>query len=273
MRERRLEGGFDGGATLVDGTVRRVVGPWSPSVRRLLAHLQDRGFDGAPLPLGVDAHGREVVTYLPGETAGAQRPWPVWTHSDEALVQVARWLRRFHEAVLDFEPGVDAVWREGGLWRPGLVIGHNDAAPYNAVWNDGGLVGFVDWDMSGPVARESDVAWMAFSWVPLHAREVVEAEGFTDFGDRRRRLELFAGEYGRGRCRLAEDGGSRSTGPGDGDGNLTAERLLDVLRRRLPEKVDAMRAAASSGDATYRQLLEHGSDRRLVSALEGLDEV
>lgn len=63
------------------------------------------------------------------------------------------------------------------------------AAPYNAVWSDDGLVGFLDWDMSGPLAREPDVAWMAFSWVPLHARDVVEAEGFTHFGDRRRRLE------------------------------------------------------------------------------------
>jgi aminoglycoside phosphotransferase (APT) family kinase protein len=63
------------------------------------------------------------------------------------------------------------------------VIGDNDAAPYNAVWDEAGLVGFMDWDMSGLLALESDVVWMALSCVPLHAREVVEAEGFTDFGD------------------------------------------------------------------------------------------
>jgi hypothetical protein len=242
--------------------VRRVAGPWSVSVQRLLAHLRDRGFDGAPLPLGLDEQGREVVTYLPGESVGSLRPWPEWTHSDEALVQVARWLRRFHEAVLDFDPGPDAVWREGGLWRPGMVIGHNDAAPYNAVWNDDGLVGFVDWDMSGPLARESDVAWMAFSWVPLHARGVVEAEGFTNFGDRRRRLELFLTEYAAG----------ESGSPGEG-GNLTPDRLLEVLRLRLPENIEAIRVAARSGDATYQQLLDHGSDLLLVQALEGLHEI
>lgn len=129
MSERRLEGGFDGGATFADGSVRRVTGPWSSSVQRLLAHVRDRGFDGAPMPLGTDEVGREVVTYLPGETVGSRRPWPAWTHSDLALVQVAGWLRRFHEAVLDFDPGAVAVWREGGIWRPGLVIAHNDAAP------------------------------------------------------------------------------------------------------------------------------------------------
>jgi hypothetical protein len=264
MSELRLLGGFDGGATLVDGTVRRVAGPWSVSVHRLLAHLRDRGFDAAPLPLGLDEQGREVVTYLPGESVGGQRPWPDWTHSDEALVQVARWLRRFHETVLDFDPGPDAVWREGGTWRRGQVIGHNDAAPYNAVWGDDGLVGFVDWDMSGPVARESDVAWMAFSWVPLHAREVVEAEGFTDFADRRRRLELFLTEYGAGEC------GAEGEGRAAGEvGNLTP----DGLRLRLPEKVEAIREAARAGDATYQQLLDHGSDLLLVQALEGLDEI
>ena len=34
---------------------------------------------------------------------------------DEALVQVAGWLRRYHEAVLDFDPGPDAEWREAGV--------------------------------------------------------------------------------------------------------------------------------------------------------------
>jgi hypothetical protein len=73
MDERRLEGGFDGGATVVDGTLRRVAGPWSPSVRRLLAHLRDKGFDGAPRPLGVDELGREVVSYVQGVRAARAR--------------------------------------------------------------------------------------------------------------------------------------------------------------------------------------------------------
>jgi hypothetical protein len=34
----------------------------------------------------------------------------------------------------------------------------------NYGWNDNRLVGFVDWDMSGPQPRESDPAWVAFSW-------------------------------------------------------------------------------------------------------------
>ena len=40
-----------------------------------------------------------------------------------------------------------------------------------------------------------------------------------------------------------------------------------------PVKIDAVRATAHSGDATYQGLLDHGSDLLLVCALEGLDEV
>lgn len=163
----------------------------------VLQHLDRVGFGEGPKPLGIDEQGREVLSFLPGNTVGTTRPWPAWVHSDEALIQVAHWLRNYHAAVADFVPPDDAVWREGGHWQPGLIIGQNDAAPYNAAWDDQGqLVGFFDWDFAAPVNVEWDLAFTAFAWVPLHARHVVEAEGFTDFGDRPRRLRLFLTEYG-----------------------------------------------------------------------------
>ncbi len=65
-------------------------------------------------------------------------------------------------------------------WQPGDVIGHNDAAPYNAVWDikHDRLVGFVDWDFAGPCPSVRDLAFVALSWVPLHARDVTAAGGF-----------------------------------------------------------------------------------------------
>lgn len=177
MDEHKLAGGNTGGAVQVGGTVRRAAGAWTESVHDLLRHLEVAGFAGAPRALGIDEHGREVLSFLPGNTVGTSRPWRAWVHSDDALVQVARWLRTYHAAVADFEPSGDAVWREGGRWRPGLIVGHNDAAPYNAAWGDQGqLVGFFDWDFAAPVSLESDLAFTAFAWVPLHARHVVEAE-------------------------------------------------------------------------------------------------
>jgi hypothetical protein len=194
--EVRLDGGNAGGAVRVGDTVRRPGGPWTPAVHALLAHLAGRGFAGSPRPLGIDEQGREVLTFLAGETVGSARPWPGWVYAEDTLVQVAHWLRGFHHAVADFVPAAEAVWRMGGQWAPGLIVGHNDAAPYNAVWRDGRLVGFFDWDMAGPVSASWDVAFAAFSWVPLHAPHVVAREGFTDFEGRPRRLQLFLAEYG-----------------------------------------------------------------------------
>jgi len=95
--------------------VRRMAEPWSPSVHRLLVHLRGTGFDGAPQSLGVDDLGRDVVSYLPGKTVGSRSPWPAWTHSDEALVQVAGWLRRALEELdgSSFKHAVDRARSRG----------------------------------------------------------------------------------------------------------------------------------------------------------------
>ena len=137
-----------------------------------------------------------MLTFLAGETVGSARLVAGVGVCRDTLVQVARWVRSFHRAVADFVPPAGAVWRMGGQWVPGLIAGHNDAAPYNAVWRDGRLAGFFDWDMAGPVPAVWDVAFAAFSWVPLHARHVVAREGFTDFEGLPCRPDLFLAEYG-----------------------------------------------------------------------------
>ena len=248
----RLAGGLEGGAALVAGTVRRSAGPWRASVHRLLAHLTAAGFSGAPRPLGRDAQGREVLTFLPGTTVGSSRPWPPWVHSEQALRDVARWLRDYHRAVADFVPPADADWREHGAWHPGMIVAHNDAAPYNAVWDAEGLVGFVDWDMAGPSRREDDVAWVAFSWVPLHARTVVAAEGFTAFDERRQRLATFLAAYGW-------QGSTRD--------------VLHLVAARLEARIRLLRVMASAGDHAYQRMLALGRDADLQSALDELSDV
>jgi len=68
--------------------------------------------------------------------------------------QVGAWLRRLHDTTATFRPAGDAVWFTGRPWQPGLLIAHLDASPWNAVWADGALVGFVDWDTAArPGAR------------------------------------------------------------------------------------------------------------------------
>ncbi|MER7274151.1 phosphotransferase [Dactylosporangium sp. NPDC000244] len=248
--ERRMAGGNTGGAVRVGDTVRRAAGRWTPSVHAVLRHLEAAGFDGAPRALGFDEQGREVLSFLPGDVVGDARPWPAWVHSDDALRQVAGWLRDLHTAVAGFTPAPDAVWREGGSWRPGLVIGHNDAAPYNAAWSGGRLTGFFDWDFAAPVTPEWDLAFTAFAWVPLHARHVVTAEGFTAFEQRPRRLRLFLDAYGW-------------------SGSLA--EFAEIVRRRVSASAEGIRRVAAAGDPAYQRMIEHGVDTALETAVRELD--
>ena len=249
MDEQRLPGGNTGGAVRVGDTVRRAAGRWTPAVHALLRHLESVGFGGAPRARGFDQHGREVLTYLPGDVVGNTRPWPEWVHSDDALRQVAWWLRDYHAAVATFRPPADAVWREGGTWRPGLVVGHNDAAPYNAAWSRGRLVGFFDWDFAAPVTAEWDLAFTAFAWVPLHARHVVAAEGFTAFAERPRRLRLFLDAYGW-------------SGP--------VERFIETVAQRVSDSAAGIRRTAAAGDCAYQKMIDRGVDTDLETAVAEL---
>ena len=104
MAEEQLDGGSTGGAVRSGDTVRRAAGPWTPAVHALLTHLAAKDFPGTPRPLGFDDEGREVLTFIEGETVGSRKPWPAWTHAEDTLDQVARWMRAYHQAVADFVP-------------------------------------------------------------------------------------------------------------------------------------------------------------------------
>jgi hypothetical protein len=208
MSEVTLPGGYSTGAVLIGDVVHKPASPWTPTVHGLLRHLEDAGFDGAPRALGFDDQGREMLTYLPGDTVGVRSPWPAWVYLDSTLIQVGRWLRRVHDATVSFVPPADERWFIGGAVQPGLIVGHQDAAPYNAVMDGGRLVGFCDWDIAGPSSREFDLALSALWWVPLcppsaapwwvpiYPPSAVEQLGFHDFDDRYRRLHLLLDAYG-----------------------------------------------------------------------------
>jgi hypothetical protein len=237
--EQALPGGRIGGAVRVGSTIRRPTRPWTPAVHAVLRHLQAVGFAGAPRVLGVDGAEREILSFLDGRTVGDRLPWPDWVHSDEALTDVGAWSRRLHDATAEFVPPEGVTWFAGQSWRPGLVIGHHDAAPYNAVWTDEGLLGFVDWDTAGPGPRELDLAFTALAWVPLHPRHVVEPQGFRAFDDRSRRLHLLLDGYGY-----------------DGDRAAFGEAVAGRAR----VNATAIRRLAATGDPTYVALLTAAGD-------------
>jgi aminoglycoside phosphotransferase (APT) family kinase protein len=165
------------------------------------------------------------------------KPWPTWVYASDTLDAVADWARQFHEAVQDYEPSPDAVWRFSRGRAPHAIVGHNDAAPYNAVWRDGRLAAFIDWELAAPVTREWDLAFVAFSWVPLHARSVVEPEGFRDFAGRPGRLKRFLARYGW-----------------EGD----PRAFIDTVRERAMAMAEGLRSLAASGDPDAARLVAEG---------------
>jgi hypothetical protein len=184
VEEIPLVGGHVNDVVRVGGTVRRPTGPWTPAVHALLAHLAEAGLAGVPRVRGTDERGREVLDYLPGrviDIGPGQRQHPI---SDDQLGALAAWTARLHAATASF--------RHPGPWRfaaSGALVCHNDIAPRNACYDGGSLAGVFDWDCAGPSAPTLELAFLAWSAVPLW-------EPAADPAHAAARLRVIAGGYG-----------------------------------------------------------------------------
>jgi hypothetical protein len=214
-----------GGAVRIGDTVHRPVGPWTPAVHALLAHLAQRGLPHIPHVRGVDGHGREVLDYLPGNVVDS----PATLLSPGQLAALVTWTRAFHDAVADF--------RHDGPWRyfpipAATLIGHNDIAPYNACFDGDRLSGVFDWDLAGPTTPLDELAFIAWNCVPLH----------TDVGAAvaAERLQLIADAYG---------------GP-------SAGQILQHAPARITVLLDGIPVAAAGGDQGMANLMALGEPDR-----------
>ena len=159
-------------------TVRRPAGPWTPAVHALLDHLENAGFTGSPRVVGdgYDDHGREVVTYIPGEFAHPH----AW--SDEGIWRVGRLLRDLHEATASFRPPPGAVWHSWPFHSdaPDAIFSHRDTGPWNIVARDGLPVAFIDWPTAGPTGRLDEIAAAAWLNAQLHDDDIAERQSLPD---------------------------------------------------------------------------------------------
>jgi phosphotransferase family enzyme len=139
------------GVVRVGDTVRRPVGPHSPFVHRLLRHLEGVGSDAAPRLLGIDAKGREILSFQHGEAASAfrARDW-----SPAQITAAARLLRRLHDATA----GTAIAGGEE-------TVCHNDFSPLNVAFVDGLPVAAFDFDQAAPGPRTRDLAYAAWLWL------------------------------------------------------------------------------------------------------------
>jgi hypothetical protein len=188
------------------GQVLRDSGPWTPTVHAFLKHLERSGFAGAPRVLGMATDGREILSYLEGETLGAGpdwRPgqptrWPDFARSEECLVQSALLLRRLHEVSASFTPPAEAIWRqhECAALGAGEIVCHGDVGPANTVYRDGGPVAFIDFDSIRPNQPLIEFGNAAWRYVPLGDEAYFAMSDFPSAPDLSTRLALFARAYG-----------------------------------------------------------------------------
>jgi aminoglycoside phosphotransferase (APT) family kinase protein len=171
--------------------VRRAAGPWTETIHALLRHVRARGVTEVPEPLGRDEQGREMLGFVAGDVHHYPLPGFMW--DDAVLAAAARFLRRYHDATVDFRPA-RACWRLAPR-APAEVICHNDFAPYNLLFRGRTLAGAIDFDTAAPGPRAWDLAYLAYRLVPLTAPGNPDAPA-TPEADRNRRLELLCATYG-----------------------------------------------------------------------------
>jgi Ser/Thr protein kinase RdoA (MazF antagonist) len=193
--EQPMLGGSVTDVVRIGNTVHRAAGAWTPAVHALLRHLEHKGFAASPRVLGIDASGREILSYIDG--AAAMRAWPEALLTEAGITALGRLIASYHRAVADFQPRRGATWRVGAIdLRPGEIIRHGDLGPWNTIWREHELVGLIDWDFAEPGTALDELSQAAWDSVPLrddvHAREC----GFAGAVDRRARLAALCLGYG-----------------------------------------------------------------------------
>jgi phosphotransferase family enzyme len=173
--------------------VLRPSNPHSRSVHGFLRELRSAGFEGAPMPVGIQADGRERLAYIKGSVAIP--PYPSWARSDETLASIAILLRSFHQASSRIPVGA-ANWSDE-LADPagGSMLCHNDVCLENIVFREGRAIALLDFDFAAPGRPVFDVAAFARMCVPIDDDVSAERVGFES-NDRPVRLRLVADSYG-----------------------------------------------------------------------------
>jgi len=207
--------------------------PNSEAVHAFLLGLRSAGFDGAPLPVGIQDDGRERLRFIDGEVAVP--PFPAWAQTDHALASITALIRSFHEASSRVPVGI-AKWSDE-LADPcgGTMICHNDVCLENVVFKDGEAVALLDFDFAAPGRPLFDLAAFARMCVPIDDDLSAARLGFRDL-DRPARLRLVADTYGL-------DAVSRHT-------------LVELLDRPMESGGSFVQRRVEAGDPNFIRLLD-----------------
>ena len=151
----------------IGDTVGRPRGERTDVVHKVLSHLEAREVPWAPRARGIDRLDREVVSWIPGETAAS---------GDEIdLAALAGIVRQLHDLTTAWVDGFECVV-------------HDDLQPRNVVVRGRRPVGLIDWEQARPGRRVEDVAKLCWSFV-----EPTEDADPVEIGERWRHLAAVYG--------------------------------------------------------------------------------
>lgn len=198
LSEESLQGGVAnaGAVTRAGNHVLRPANPFTETVHRFLTDLRATGFDGASLPVGIAADGRERLEFIPGDVPIP--PYPEWAQTGSALASVSSLIRRFHDASVQVSyrgEWSDEMADPGRLRADAVIVCHNDVCMENVVFRDGAAVALLDFDFAAPGRPIYDLAQFARMCVPVDDPASAAQLGWHE-ADRPARLRLVADAYG-----------------------------------------------------------------------------
>jgi len=223
--------------------VLRDIKPYSPTIHRLLLHLQAKGLGFVPRFLGQEG-AFEKLSFMPGRTA---EDYPLSCDLGQQILAVrtaAGLLRKLHDATADFVYTVDDPWflsYNGPLEKE--VICHNDFAPYNITFSDGLPIGVIDFDTACPAPRVWDIAYAVYRFVPL-SRQTYDPNTCVyraydkkkDAKTRTQVLDAFLSEYG----------------------DMDKQRVAENIPLRLQALVDLFDEKCKAGDPAFIRMRGEG---------------
>lgn len=228
------------GIERIGNEIHRPSGPWTKQVHMFLNFLHNNGFMQAPQALGFDEEGREILSFVKGQTSEDIK-------SLESLISSAKLLRSYHDASQKFlnELDLSQSWMFD-CRDPQEVICHNDFAPYNICFDGEQAIGVIDFDTAHPGPRVWDIAYALYRFAPFTNPD--NEDGFGGLEEQISRAKVFCDAYGlESHKRIG---------------------LADLIIERLQNLLDFLLQSASQGHKKYELNLKDGHHLKYRSDLE-----
>ncbi len=208
--------------------IYRKSGPWSQQVQQFLRHLHTQGFHRVPEPFGFDEDGREIVSYIEGETF--DYPLTEKAKAVNVLLSAAQLLRVYHDASINFLNS--NLYSQNWMFpckEPQEVMCHNDFAPYNIVFQGEQAIGIIDFETIHPGPRKWDIAYALYRFAPFTSKD--DEDGVEGIENQIKRARLFCQAYG-----LVEE---------------DKKGMADLMIERLQELLNFLIKSANEGNKKY----------------------